>query len=125
LCILEEGKRVLFANRRYAEIYGLTPDQVAPGTHLRTVLSHIVTNATFAKEAQEDLIREYMKPATANSCFDCTLSDGRVIRVKCRPLDGGGWLTTHDDITEHKRLQERYTHLARHDPLTGLQITMK
>jgi diguanylate cyclase (GGDEF)-like protein len=120
MCIFDEGKRVLFTNHRYAEIYGLTPDQVTPGTHLRTVLSHIVANATFAKEAQEDLVRDHLKPMNAKGRIDCTLSDGRIIHVKWQPLEGGFWLTTHDDVTEQERLHERYTHLTRYDPLTGL-----
>jgi diguanylate cyclase (GGDEF)-like protein len=35
-------------------------------------------------------------------------------------MSDGGWLTTHEDITERRRAEKEIIHLARHDPLTGL-----
>ena len=39
LCLFDPDQRVVVANRRYAEIYGLRPDQLKPGTTLRDILS--------------------------------------------------------------------------------------
>ena len=36
LCLYDAEQRVVIANSRFAEIYGLTPDQVKPGTTLRS-----------------------------------------------------------------------------------------
>ena len=46
--------------------------------------------------------------------------NGRVISVSRQPLKGGGWVSLHEDVTERRRQEEKITHLARHDPLTGL-----
>ncbi|MDQ2802759.1 MAG: EAL domain-containing protein, partial [Pseudomonadota bacterium] len=35
-------------------------------------------------------------------------------------LEGGGWVTTCEDITERRRSEKRIAHMARHDALTGL-----
>ena len=35
------------------------------------------------------------------------LSDGRIIEVANQPIKGGGWIATHDDITERKQAQAR------------------
>jgi diguanylate cyclase (GGDEF)-like protein len=37
-----------------------------------------------------------------------------------KPVTGGGWLATHEDITERQRSDEKVAHMARHDALTDL-----
>ena len=32
--------------------------------------------------------------------------DGRVIAVVNQPMEGGGWVATHEDITERRRAEE-------------------
>lgn len=40
--------------------------------------------------------------------------------ISRRPMSGGGWVATFDDVTERRRVEERMTHLAHHDTLTNL-----
>ncbi len=37
-----------------------------------------------------------------------------------KPIENGGWLATHEDVTERQRSEERIAHMARHDALTDL-----
>ena len=48
------------------------------------------------------------------------MPNGRVIAIAHKPMAGGGWVATHQDITELQRIEAQVTHLAHHDALTGL-----
>ena len=59
-------------------------------------------------------------PKDAASCRVDEFADGRFMLVTRQPMPDGGWLATHEDITERKRAEAEIVHLARHDGLTGL-----
>ena len=52
--------------------------------------------------------------------FERTRPDGRVIEVRGVPIQGGGFVTTYNDITERRRSEELIAKLAFGDSLTGL-----
>ena len=47
-------------------------------------------------------------------------ADGQAIRCSFAPTDDGGVVGTFEDITESRRIEEKISHLARHDALTDL-----
>ena len=48
------------------------------------------------------------------------LNDGRTIAIDDQPMPGGGWVSTHEDVTERRQAEMKIAHMARHDALTGL-----
>src|SRR4029077_1389363 len=54
------------------------------------------------------------------SAFTQDLMDGRIVAVSQKPMQDGGWVPVHEDITERRRAEAKIAHLARHDMLTNL-----
>jgi diguanylate cyclase (GGDEF)-like protein/PAS domain S-box-containing protein len=107
LCMFDAEQRVVMANERYAEIYGLTPEQVKPGTTLRQIIVHRIARGLFAGANPEEYIKERLAKFNDASTAVHRLSDGRAICVRRQPMREGGWVTTHEDITERQKLQLR------------------
>jgi diguanylate cyclase (GGDEF)-like protein len=47
-------------------------------------------------------------------------TDGRVFLLGYVPMANGGWVATHQDITDRRLAEARIAHMARHDALTNL-----
>ena len=117
LCMFDGDQRIVVANARYREMYGLSPDQVKPGTTQKELSEFSFRSGSHAGRQSEELFKDH----SAQSSELKTLPDGRVISVSREPMRDGGWVTTHEDITERHRDEARITFMARHDMLTGLE----
>jgi len=103
LCMFDAHQRLVVCNRRYAEMYQLPDDIARTGTTLQALLEYRAVHGTFSRN-----IDEYLAELTASMEGGKTRStevksaDGRNILVTNRPMTGGGWVATHEDITERR-----------------------
>lgn len=122
VCFFDGQQRLILANRRYAELYGLAPESIRPGIMLREVIELRFQAGSFPEMTQEEYWAWRSQVATHNAPSESVVEmrNGRTIVIKHQPMPDGGWVATHEDITEQQRSAARIAHMAHHDALTGL-----
>src|SRR5207253_834670 len=100
LCLFDAEQRLVICNARFCEIYGYPDDLVRSGTPLKTILSHLVARGVKQGDMTVDEYIAGLKTQHNETFFNL---DGRVISIVRTPTPDGGWVATHDDVTEQKR----------------------
>ncbi len=116
LCMLDSSARLMLCNERYLEIYGLTPKQVVLGCSLRDLLEQCRTAGAFS--GNSDRYAAGCMARIAQGKITSTareMKDGRIIALAARPMRGGGWVDTHEDITERRRAALQRSSIREHE----------
>jgi signal transduction histidine kinase/CheY-like chemotaxis protein len=99
LCLFDSSQKLVISNPRFSEIYRLNDRQVVIGMPFDQLLEHM-----FAGGATLD--HEVDVKADTNSVrrdHRCRLRDGRVISIQRINTPDGGWVSTHEDISDRER----------------------
>ena len=85
-------------------MYGLPPEMVKPGVSLRELLEHRIRTGAFAGDPDEYIADMLRRLKDGQILQDVRERPGGIfISVSSRPMPGGGWVATHQDITERRR----------------------
>ena len=130
LCLFDRNERLILANSRFSELYDLDDSSVYPGASFRDLLIAAKTRLEGCAPGEDVLEALHARhraviahPDGGVLISDAAVSDSksnRIMSVSHRPMAGGGWVSTFDDITERRNSEARLAHMARHDGLTGL-----
>ncbi len=100
--LFTDKQEIAFCNRRYRDIYGLTSEQVKPGTPIAALRRRLAEMGLMVSGRSE----------LESTDSICELADGRIIAFTVRPVPSGGWISTHEDVTDrealNRRLKEQY-----------------
>jgi methyl-accepting chemotaxis protein len=107
LNMFDAQTRIILVNRRYLEMYRLSPDIVKPGCTLKELIEHRKETGLFSGDVDVYCQKIIEAVRTGNSRGNYVqASDGRIVLAKNEPLPGGGWVSTHEDVTEQRRAVE-------------------
>ena len=122
LCMFDKEQRLRLINRRFCEIFQLWPAMPAIGTPFRALFGLCAEAGAFtlaeAGRLHEARAARIAQGAPYTQVLE--MGQGRVISLVHQPMPDGGWVTTYENVTERVRAEEKISHMARHDALTGL-----
>lgn len=110
LCMFDANERLVVCNAQYYNMYELTADEVKPGATLSELLTKRVAKGTFSRDPQQ--YRKEFLAAVAEGrtiVHEVKSKDGRLLLVTNHPMQGGGWIGTHEDITERRQAEQQHT----------------
>jgi methyl-accepting chemotaxis protein len=120
LCMFDAQARLVLCNKRYIEMHKLKRERLRRGMPLRDLLTMRAEQGTFLGDPDRYVatcLREVEEGKVEQRAVK--FADGRMIALVQRPLDSGGWVTTHSDVTEklavereRDSLREREEHRA-------------
>ncbi len=121
LSMFDADGRLMVWNEKYVELYRITPSLIKRGVSINTIVGYSKQVRNLAITV-DDYVAAFRRELTdiGKHVSISRLADGRIISIVSTAIAGGGWVATHEDVTERKRAEAEIAHLARHDPLTGL-----
>jgi len=113
LCMFDAAARIVVCNRQYVRMYGLSPEVVKPGCTLRTLMEHRKKTGLLTLDPQQ-YCKEIVDSIAAGktSKWVIAASDGRMVHAINEPIPGGGWVSTHEDVTEQRLVQRQRDDMA-------------
>jgi diguanylate cyclase (GGDEF)-like protein len=121
LVLYDASATIIICNQPYIEMFGLSPDVAKPGCTMHRLIQHRKETGSFDGDVDafcNSIIRNVSLGKGTRQLTEAP--GGRAIEIVNRPLKGGGWVATIEDITPRKRAEEKIAHLAHYDALTDL-----
>ncbi len=122
LCFFDAAHRLIVCNDRYVDMYDLPRDRIGPGTPLAEIVDMRFEAGSFPAMTRDEYLDWRTKVAVSSVPTDAIveLRNGRTFKIRHRPMPDGGWVATHEDITEQRQSEVKIEYMAHHDALTDL-----
>jgi PAS domain S-box-containing protein len=106
LVMMDSKARILVANAQYRKMYQLPPELLGPDCKLGDVLEYRSSKGLFTGDVQAMVDAILARISRGKQVvIEQRLADGRLIRISEQPMDGGGWVATHEDVTQQQRAE--------------------
>jgi diguanylate cyclase (GGDEF)-like protein len=124
IILLDKELRPQFVNRAFMQMWHLTDDIAVAKLDFEGLMQLVVSKQSRPMPAIK--FNEFIKKRTmliragVEDPRDLRVDDGKVIRVKCKPLPDGGRMLVYTDVTDLVQQADKLKELATVDGMTGL-----
>jgi methyl-accepting chemotaxis protein len=107
LCMFDKRARITLVNRRYLDMYQLDRKVVHPGMTLTALIRARKETGLFVGDV-DSYVAKIMDGMKTGSTVGHVVpaGGGRLVLAKNEVLPGGGWVSTHEDVTEQRKAEE-------------------
>jgi diguanylate cyclase (GGDEF)-like protein/PAS domain S-box-containing protein len=104
LCTFDAAGRLVMCNQRYLDMYQLGAESEWKGRTLRDIIGRRIEAGADIPDP-DAYCAEIIAALAEGKTHHVTVQQGRTIQIIKQPMAGGGWVATHEDITERRRLE--------------------
>ncbi|MGJ8528979.1 diguanylate cyclase domain-containing protein [Maritalea sp.] len=115
-----DGKLTVW-NEKYLQIFGVDPKIIFAGVSFQAILDQQNEDGKFngdPAQIQSNILAHVNRGTELYT--ETKMTSGRYIRSVHSPTPVGGWIGTHEDITEKRMLADKLAYDALHDVLTDI-----
>jgi methyl-accepting chemotaxis protein len=106
LCMFDAEAKLVICNEQYLQLFGLSAASIKPGVPLREILEQRAAAGTFHQDA-DAYVGNLLAAVRAGQPTKLVMQGGgRLIASSTQPRPDGGWVSTHEDVTEHQRAEQ-------------------
>lgn len=121
LVMFDANQQVVVCNDQYIKMYDLDRAVVKPGCTLTELFRHRFERGHLRRDPDQYRADLLAQQALGKPFYTIVeTADGRDISISNQPMANGGWVATHEDITERRKAEAKISHMALHDALTDL-----
>jgi signal transduction histidine kinase len=112
--MFDQDRRLIVSNRLYATMYHIAPEELHPGMSLEEIVALRLARGNEPKAGADGYLQRRIDLVVNNRDDGdiVELMDGRVIAIMHHPMQGGGWVSTHQDITAQIDQERRESEAA-------------
>lgn len=108
LVMFSADGRLVVCNNKYIEMYGFSRDVLREGCALTELIERQADRGLLvgnAEQYRDELLAALSLGKAINRVI--LTADGREISITSQPMPNGGWVATHEDVTEKKQAEAR------------------
>lgn len=108
LVYTDKDLNIVFSNQRFRDMYSAPTELLQPGRPYRDLIKHLAEDGYYGQGDVDVLVARRVESlrSAPDATFEDHAPDGRVYRVRRRPVQAGGVVTVMIDITEEKRAEQ-------------------